>query len=146
MSAYPPRAWLLLALTVGLEIIATLSLKASHGFRDLVPSLAAISAYAGTVVVLALVLKTIPMSIAYVIWTGAGTLGIALLGTVLFSDRLSTSSWAGIVLVVVGVMMVNVGKKDPSAPGREQGGSSEGRNERSGATRADRTGRGRAHP
>ncbi|MEU0133921.1 multidrug efflux SMR transporter [Streptomyces sp. NPDC006296] len=144
MSAYPPRAWLLLALTVVLEITATLALKASHGFRDLWPSLLSISAYAATVVVLALVLKTIPMSIAYVIWTGAGTLGIALLGAALFADRLSPASWAGIGLVVVGVMMVNAGKKDP--PGGTESGSSQEHTERSGAPRADRAGRGRAHP
>ncbi|WP_165398825.1 DMT family transporter [Streptomyces albidoflavus] len=111
MRTYPPRAWLLLAATVVLEVVATLALKASHGFREPLWGITAAGAYTATVVVLARTLRTIPMSIAYVMWTGAGTLGVALLGAVIFGDSLSVRSWVGVGLVVAGVMAVNAGKK-----------------------------------
>ncbi|MET8922528.1 multidrug efflux SMR transporter [Streptomyces sp. NPDC004623] len=121
MTQYPPRAWFLLAVTVVMEITATLALKASDGFSEPTWALTAAGAYVITLIALARVLRTIPMSITYVIWTGAGTLGIALLGAALFGDTLSLTSWMGVALVVAGVMAVNAGKK----PREEEHGEAE---------------------
>jgi multidrug transporter EmrE-like cation transporter len=58
-------------------------------------------------VVLALALKTIPMSVAYVIWTGGGTVGVAVLGASILGDALGVDSWAGVALVIAGVVFIN---------------------------------------
>ncbi|WP_460441822.1 DMT family transporter [Amycolatopsis stemonae] len=106
----PARGWLCLAATVLLEVLATLTLTASHGFTVLVPSVVSVLAYCATTVALAFALKVVPMSVAYVVWTGAGTAGVALLAAVLFADRLSPVAWAGVGLVVAGVMLINARK------------------------------------
>lgn len=113
------RGWLCLAATVVLEMVATLMLKAAHGFTVLVPSVVSIAAYAATVVALAFALKVVPVSVAYVIWTGAGTAGVALLASVLFADRLSPAAWAGVALVVVGVMLINARKREEPGAAEE---------------------------
>jgi small multidrug resistance pump len=61
--------------------------------------------------VLAVALKEIPMSIAYVVWTGAGTAGVVLFGAVLFADVPTLASWVGVALVVAGVVMINAKKR-----------------------------------
>lgn len=116
MTGPPLSAWLLLAATVGLEVIATLSLKASGGFTEIVPSVVAVTGYTGAVVTLALVLRTIPMSVAYVVWTGAGTAGVVLLGRLLFADEMSLPAWAGVCLVVLGVVLINA-RRTPTYAG-----------------------------
>ena len=108
------RAWLCLLATVLLEVVATLALKAAEGFTVPLPSVVSVTAYCATVVMLAFALKAIPMSVAYVIWTGAGTAGVALLGAALFADRLSATAWTGVVLVTCGVMMINARKRAPA--------------------------------
>lgn len=107
MSAERARAWGYLALTVALEVFATLMLKASQGLSVLMPSVLALAGYAATIVALALALKVLPMSVAYMIWTGAGTSGVALLGAWIFGDHLSALSWVGLALVVIGVVLIN---------------------------------------
>jgi multidrug transporter EmrE-like cation transporter len=103
-----------LVATVVLEVVATLTLKASEGFSLLIPSAMSIASYAVTVVVLALALKTIPMSVAYVIWTGGGTVGVAVLGALFLGDELSAASWAGVVLVIAGVALINAVRGTPT--------------------------------
>ena len=90
-----------------LEVVATLSLRASAGFTVLTPSLVAVASYAAAVVVLSWALQSIPMSIAYVVWTAAGTSGIVVLSILLFGDTMTPAAWAGIVLVVLGVCLIN---------------------------------------
>lgn len=109
MKSANVRGWVFLAVTVALEVVGTLCLRASQGFTVLAPSVVSVTSYAATVVVLSLALKTIPMSLAYVVWTGAGTTGIVALSIVFFDDVMTAASWTGIVLVVVGVMMINAG-------------------------------------
>lgn len=100
-------AWVCLALTVVLEVAATLLLRASDGFTVLVPSVLSVICYVGTVVVLSKALQVIPMSITYVVWTGAGTLGVVLLGLLIFHDQMTPGAWAGVGCVIVGVSVIN---------------------------------------
>ncbi|MEU6129887.1 multidrug efflux SMR transporter [Saccharopolyspora sp. NPDC047091] len=106
------RAWAHLAGTIALEIVATLALRASAGFTAPVPSAVAVIGYGAAVVLLARALRVIPLGMAYVIWTGAGTAGVALLGSVLFADHLSPAAWLGVGCVIGGVAMINLAKRD----------------------------------
>lgn len=131
MSAELRRGWAYLALTVVFEVVATLALRASDGFTVLVPSLIAVVAYAATVVVLAWALQTIPMSLAYIVWTAAGTAGVVLFSIVLFGDTMTPLAWAGIVLVIVGVATINAFPAAQSPEEAVTGGTQEGHSERS---------------
>lgn len=106
MNSRVRRGWIYLSLTVILEIIATLALRASNGFSVLIPSVISLSAYAATVVVLSLALQTIPMGITYVVWTAAGTAGVVIFSILLFQDTMSIPAWIGIGLVILGVSLI----------------------------------------
>lgn len=118
----PVRAWVLLAVTVLSEIIATVSLRFSEGFTVAWAAAVSIAGYLTAVIMLSRVIRYLPMSLTYVIWTGAGTAGVLGLSILLFGDRLTPAAWAGIVLVVVGVIMVNLPHRAPRRPRRELNG------------------------
>jgi small multidrug resistance pump len=94
---------LLLAIAIGCEVAATLALKASAAHAR--PWLAALSVagYAVAFSCLALSLRSLPVGLAYAVWAGVGTLGVALLGAWLFRESPPALAWLGVALVVGGV-------------------------------------------
>lgn len=100
--------WIYLALAIGAEIIATTALKMSDGFTRLQPSVVAGAGYVIAFYLLALTLRTIPVGVAYAIWSGAGILAITIIGTVRFHQHLNTPSLIGIGLIIVGVVVLQL--------------------------------------
>ena len=103
-------AWVLLVLAIFAEVAGTLSLKASDGFSRLWPSLGVVAGYAVAFTLLAFTLKTLNVGPAYALWAGLGTMGAALGGWLVFSERLSTLTIIGIAIVIVGVVAITVGE------------------------------------
>lgn len=103
--------YLFLSIAIFAEVIATSALKASEEFTRLGPSLVVITGYGLAFYFLALVLRTIPVGIAYAIWSGVGIVLIAMLGTVLYNQRLDTPAIVGISLIISGVVVINVYSK-----------------------------------
>jgi small multidrug resistance pump len=103
-------AWVLLVLAIGAEVVGTLSLKASDGFSRLWPSVAVVAGYGLAFTLLAFALKTLDVGPAYALWAGLGTVGAAIGGWLIFSERLSMLTVAGIVIVVVGVVAITMGE------------------------------------
>lgn len=103
--------YLILALTIIAEVIATSSLKASAGFTKLWPSVIVILGYGSAFYGLSLVLKTIPVGIAYAIWSGAGTALVALVGWAIYRQALDAAAVLGIGLIIAGVVVLNVFSK-----------------------------------
>lgn len=101
------QAWVTLGLTVACESVATLSVKASDGLTRLLPTAVALVGFALTSLLLAKVVEVVPTSIAYTVWTGSGTVVVALVGVLVFDDHLSPGAWLGIGLVLVGVITLN---------------------------------------
>lgn len=102
-------AWVLLAVAIASEIVATLSLKQSEGFSKLAPSVVAILGYVISLTLVGQALKTIPVSVAYAIWSGAGTAIVAGVGMAFLGESVSVVRVAGISLIVVGVVVLNIG-------------------------------------
>jgi small multidrug resistance pump len=99
--------WFLLAGAIGVEICATLCLRASNGFSKLVPSLAVVLGYAVSFVLLSAVLRAgVPVGVAYAIWSAVGTAAVAILGRLLFADPLPLPAVLGIALIIGGVVLV----------------------------------------
>lgn len=103
-------AWLLLILAIAAEVVGTLSLKASDGFSRLWPSVAVVVGYALAFTLLAFALKTLDVGPAYALWAGLGTVGAAVGGWLVFSERMSILTVAGIVIVIVGVVAITLGE------------------------------------
>ncbi|WP_323023155.1 SMR family transporter [Pararhodobacter sp.] len=100
--------WFLLAIAILFETIGTAALKASHGFTRLGPSALSLGAYAVAFWFLALVLKVVPVGVAYAIWSGAGICLIAVIAALFFGQRLDLPAVLGMVLIVAGILVINL--------------------------------------
>ncbi|MER5524474.1 MULTISPECIES: multidrug efflux SMR transporter [unclassified Streptomyces] len=101
--------YLTLAGAIAAEVAATTAMKYSEGFSRLWPSLVTALGYVVSFLLLAATLKTVSIGTAYAIWSGVGTAAIAVLGLLLFGEGLSLVKVAGIVLIIGGVVVLNLG-------------------------------------
>ncbi len=107
-AAVSSMAWLLLGLAVTFEIAGALGLRFSEGFTLLIPTGLALVAFALALFLVSHVMKELPVSIAYPIWAGGGTAGVALIGVLVLGEGLTILKALGIGLVMVGVVLVNM--------------------------------------
>lgn len=101
-------AYLYLAIAIVAEVIATSALKASEGFSKSIPSAVVVIGFGIAFYCLSLVLKTIPIGIAYAIWSGLGIVLISIAGLILFGQKLDLAAIVGIILIISGVVVMNV--------------------------------------
>lgn len=104
-------AYLYLFIAIISEVIATLSLKASAGFSKLTPSIVVIVGYAISFILLSLVLKTVPVGIAYASWSGLGIIFVSVMSYFLYGQKLDVMAIGGIVLIIAGVLVVSLFSK-----------------------------------
>ncbi|MEW2630409.1 multidrug efflux SMR transporter [Streptomyces sp. NPDC048389] len=100
---------LLVAGAIVSEVIATLSLRASHGLTRLGPTALVVVGYGVAFVMLAQALKTLNVGPVYAVWSGVGTVGAFLGGVVLFDEPVKPATLIGIALVIIGVVVMYVG-------------------------------------
>lgn len=103
--------YLFLAIAILSEVIATSSLKASMGFTRLQPSVLVVLGYASAFYFLSLTLRTIPVAVAYAIWSGVGVALVALVAWVFYGQRLDRPAIVGMSLIVAGVVVLNLFSK-----------------------------------
>ena len=99
--------WVYLGLAIVGEVIGTSALKASEGLTRLGPSLLATIGFAAALYFLGLTLRTIPVGVAYAIWSGAGIVVISLIGYFAFGQVLDPAALVGIGLIMAGVLVIN---------------------------------------
>jgi small multidrug resistance pump len=100
--------YLFLGAAIVLEVFATAMLKASDGFTQPGPALAMVLGYAVSFYCLSLVLRSMPVGVAYAIWSGVGIVITAVVAFVLFGQRLDAPALAGMGLIVAGVLVINL--------------------------------------
>ena len=83
-------------------------MKFSEGLTKVVPSILIFIFYGLSLSLLTLALKTIPVSVAYAIWSGIGTALIAVIGLSFFNESFDFLKWTGIVLIIGGVVLINL--------------------------------------
>lgn len=101
--------YVLLAAAIAAEITATSLLKLSAGFTKMWPSVGTVLGYLVSFALLSQTLKSMPVSVAYAIWSGAGTAVVAAVGMVLLHEPVSMVKIGGIALIVAGVVALNLG-------------------------------------
>ncbi|MEO3795411.1 multidrug efflux SMR transporter [Nonomuraea sp. B10E15] len=102
-------AWLLLALAIVSEVLATSALKLGNGFTHLGWSAVVAAGYIVSFVLLAQALKLhLEVGTAYAVWSGAGTAAIALIGAVFLGETLTPLKIGGILLIIGGVVVLNL--------------------------------------
>ena len=103
--------WFYLAIAIVSEVVATSALKATEGFTRWVPSLLVVVGYASAFYFLSLTLRSIPIGVAYAVWSGAGVVLVSLVGWILYQQALDAAALIGIGLIVVGVLVLNLFSK-----------------------------------
>ena len=101
------RGHLYLAAAISVEVIATSALKASDGFTKTGPALIVLFGYSISFYLLSLTLRTIPVGIAYAIWSGFGIVLIAIIGWLLFGQKIDRPAVVGMGLIIAGVVVIN---------------------------------------
>lgn len=96
-------AWLILFAAAALEVVWVILLKHTAGFTRLVPSLATLAAMGGSMFLLGLAVRTLPLGTSYAIWTGIGTAGAAIYGIAFLGEPANAMKLVCLVLIVAGV-------------------------------------------
>ncbi|WP_339486932.1 DMT family transporter [Pseudomonas sp. EL_65y_Pfl2_R95] len=100
--------YLYLAIAVTAEVIATTSMKAISGLSKPLPLILVIVGYAISFWMLSLVVKTIPVGVAYAVWAGLGIVLVSIAATFIYQQRLDLPAMLGMGLIVAGVMVIQL--------------------------------------
>jgi small multidrug resistance pump len=96
----------MLAVAIAVEVTATLSLRASDGFRRPLFVVIVIAGYGFSFFLLAKILKDVPIGVVYAIWSGVGVALVTIAGRLIWGDRLPVAAIGGIALIVAGVVAI----------------------------------------
>lgn len=105
------NAWVLLGISIGLEIIATSLLKLSDGFTKLVPTVSSMVLYGLSFYCVSIVYRTLPVGIVYAVWSGVGIVVTAIVAYFAFGQKIDGAGLAGIALILAGVLVINLFSK-----------------------------------
>lgn len=97
-----------LALAIVAEVIATSSLKASAAFTRPLPSIVVAVGYVSAFYFLSLALRTMPVGVAYAIWSGVGIVLVTTIAWLLYGQKLDALTLVGMGLIVVGAVVLNL--------------------------------------
>ncbi|MEM9478558.1 MAG: SMR family transporter [Verrucomicrobiota bacterium] len=103
--------YLYLGLAIIFEVVGTIALRLTDGFSKAIPSTIVVIAYALSFYFLSFTLKTIPVAIAYALWSGIGIILIVLLGWKFLGQALDTPALVGLGFILVGVVVINLFSK-----------------------------------
>ena len=104
MPATPNLAWMLLLIAGLLEIVWSISMKASQGFTKHHFTAVTLIAAGLSFWLLGLALRQLPVGTAYAVWTGIGAVGAAVLGIAFFGESMSAARIGCIMLIVLGIL------------------------------------------
>lgn len=100
--------YLMLAVAIVAEVIATTALKQSDGFSRPLWGLVTVVGYGVAFYFLALTLKAMPTGMAYAIWSGAGIVLITAAAWVFHGQRLDVPAVLGTGLIIAGVAIITL--------------------------------------
>jgi small multidrug resistance pump len=105
------QTYLLLFFAVVAEVIATSALKASENFTRLIPSILVVAGYGVAFSLLSMTLKTLPLGVAYAVWSGVGTALVAVVGWLFYKQALDLPAILGVALIITGTLVLNLFSK-----------------------------------
>ena len=108
------KNWIFLCVAIIAEVIATSALKSSEGFSKPIASVIVVLGYIIAFYCLSLTLKTIPVGIAYAIWSGVGIVLVTTIAWIVFGQKLDVWGIIGIALIMSGVLVLNLVSKTSS--------------------------------
>ncbi len=105
------KTFIILFFAILSEVIATSSLKFSEGFTKPIPSVIVAIGYGLSFYLLSIALKSMPIGVAYAIWSGVGLILTVIAGIILWKETLDWARVLGIILILAGIVLINVFSK-----------------------------------
>lgn len=102
------NAYTYLAIAICAEVVATASMKAVKGLSTPLPLLLMVTGYAIAFWMLTLVVRSIPVGIAYAIWAGLGIVLVSIAAAFLYDQKLDLPALLGMGLIVAGVVVIQL--------------------------------------
>ena len=102
------KYWILLGISITLEVVATSLLKLSDGFAKPLYAVGSLVLFGILFYLLAIVFRHIPMGIAYAIWSRAGIVLISAIAYFFMRQKLDLPAIIGIDMIVAGVVVINL--------------------------------------
>ena len=106
--------WVLLGVAILCEIVGTSALKASNGFRRVIPSALVVLGYGGAFRLMSQTLKSLEIGTVYAVWSGVGIVGTAIIGYFVFRQGIDLPKGIGIAPIVMGVVILQAFGKTPA--------------------------------
>lgn len=103
--------WVYLLIAIAAEVFATSFLKMTYGFTKILPSILVIGGYALSFYCLSLVIRTIPVGIAYALWSGLGIVLVSAIAFFAYGQKLDIPAIIGLGLIILGSVVINVFSK-----------------------------------
>ena len=103
--------WIFLSIAIMSEVVATSALKAANGFTRPWPSVVVVLGYASAFYFLSLTLRTIPVGVAYAVWSGVGIVLVAVIGWLVYGQKLDLPGVLGMALILAGIVVLNLFSK-----------------------------------
>ena len=98
--------YIFLSLAIVSEVIATIALRATEGFTQLLPCVVVALGYGSAFYFISLTLDKIPVAIAYSIWSGAGVVLVAIFGMFIYQQKPDIPAILGMIFIVAGVVSI----------------------------------------
>ncbi len=103
-----PLAWIYLVLAGLLEIIWAFFMKKSMGFTLLIPSAITMGTMIASFALLAVAMRSLPLSTAYTVWTGIGAIGAFTVGVLVLGESASPTRLLAAALIVSGIVLMKI--------------------------------------
>ncbi|GEP23896.1 MAG: QacE family quaternary ammonium compound efflux SMR transporter [Lactobacillus sp.] len=100
--------WIYLIIAGLFEVVWAIAMKFSHGFTQPSATIVTIVGMIISFLLLAHATKTLPIGIAYPVWTGIGAVGTVIAGIILFGDKLSLVTWLFVILLLVSIVGIKM--------------------------------------
>lgn len=101
-------AWIYLVIAGVLEVLWAYFMKQSAGFTRFWPSAITVAGMVGSVVLLGLAMRSLPLGTSYMIWTGIGAVGAFILGVVLLGEAVTPLRLVAAALLVSGLVLMKL--------------------------------------
>lgn len=108
LNVSKPAAYVILAVSIVLEIIGSACLEACNGFEDKKLTVILIICYFLAFTLFSKILHIIDLAVGYATWTAAGAIACAVLGVALFDQHLNLVGWISIIVMAAGVFLLNL--------------------------------------
>lgn len=105
------KTFIILFFAILSEVIATSALKFSEGFSKPIPSIIVVVGYGFSFYLLSIALRTLPIGVAYAIWSGVGLILTVIAGMILWRETLDWAKITGILFIIAGIVLINVFSK-----------------------------------